>query len=89
VGKDKKGLHEVQFKAVGQSAVGIEFYSWDFDYQAANGIFKATILLDKSGEQSYSFKAGQHHIAVKVVDNDGLENIEIVNLKLNGNLERN
>jgi DNA methylase len=88
LGKDKKGLHEVQFRAVGQSAVGVEFYSWDFDYQAANKIFKATILLDKAGEQRYSFKAGQHHIAVKVVDNDGLENIEIVNLKLNGQLER-
>jgi DNA modification methylase len=89
IGKDKKGLHEIQFKAVGQSAVGIEFYSWDFDYQADKGMFKATILLDKLGVQNYAFKAGQHQIAVKVVDNDGLENVEMVHLKVNGHLERN
>lgn len=89
IGKDKKGLHEIQLKAVGQSAVGIEFYSWDFEYQADKGMFKAMILLDKLGIQNYAFKAGQHRIAVKVVDNDGLENVEIVNLKVNGHLERN
>jgi hypothetical protein len=82
--KDKKGIQEIHFKAVGQSAVGIEFYSWDFDYQADKGIFKANILLDKQGEQTYAFKAGQHHVAIKVVDNDGLENIEILPLKVNG-----
>ena len=89
IGKDKKNLHEIKFKATGQSAVGIEFYSWDFDYEVDKGIFKAEILLDKKGEQTWKFKAGLHKIAVKVVDNDGLENIEVVKLKINGKMERN
>jgi hypothetical protein len=33
-------------------------------------------------------KTGTHNIAVKVVDNDGLENIEIIKLKINGAVER-
>lgn len=85
LGKDVKGLHSISFKATGESTVGIEFYSWDFDY--ADNIFKAEVLLDKVGEQTWKFKPGLHHIAVKVVDNDGLEGVEILKLKVNGKVE--
>jgi hypothetical protein len=33
-------------------------------------------------------KTGTYNIAVKVVDNDGLENIEVVKLKINGKIKR-
>lgn len=88
LGKDKKGLHEIRFRAVGESASGIEFYSWDFDHKEDTGIFKAEILLDKTGEQTWRFKPGLHRVAVKVVDNEGLENMEIVRLRVNGKVER-
>lgn len=87
LGKDPKGLHQIQFTAVGTSAAGIEFYCWDFDFKEEAGIFKAEIFLDKQGEQTYKFKAGIHKIAVKVIDNDGLENIEIIKLKVNGKMQ--
>jgi len=89
-GKDAKGLSEVEFKAEGISAAGIEFYSWDFDYNLEkNNGFKPEILLDKIGIVSHKFKPGQHAIACKVVDNDGLENVEVIKLKVNGVVERN
>lgn len=89
-GKDAKGLTEVEFRAEGKSAAGIEFYSWDFDYNPEkNKGFKPEILLDKTGAVSHKFKPGQHGIACKVVDNDGLENVEVVKLKVNGVVERN
>jgi len=84
--KDSKGQHEIEFKAVGQSAAGVEFYSWDFNYK--DNLFKAEVLLDKKGEQIWKFKAGLHNIAVKVIDNDGLENIEVIKLKVNGTVEK-
>ena len=87
LGKDAKGLHQIQFNAVGNSTAGIEFYCWDFDYKEEAGIFKAEVLLDKQGEQKYKFKPGIHKIAVKVIDNDGLENIEILKLKINGKMQ--
>ena len=34
------------------------------------------------------FKAGTHNIAVKVVDNDGLDSVEVIRLKVNGGVER-
>jgi hypothetical protein len=37
---------------------------------------------------SFEFKAGEHKIAVKVVDNEGLESIEILKLKVNRKVER-
>ncbi|GHU90699.1 hypothetical protein FACS189476_11000 [Spirochaetia bacterium] len=85
--KDEKGIRKIEFVAVGESPAGIEFYSWDFTYDAKKG-FKPEIFIDKEGKQIYSCKAGHYNIAVKVVDNDGLENIEIIKLKINGRIER-
>jgi len=84
---EEKGSREIEFIAVGQSEAGIEFYSWSFNYNPEQG-FKADVMIDKSGRQTAKFKAGQHKIAVKVVDNDGLENIEVIKLKVNGTTER-
>jgi DNA modification methylase len=81
------GNRKIEFTAAGQSAAGIEFYSWDFKYDTEKG-FKPSIIIDKSGKQIQTFKTGIHTIAVKVVDNDGLENMEIVKLKINGAVEQ-
>jgi site-specific DNA-methyltransferase (adenine-specific) len=85
--RDEKGVREIEFIASGQSEAGIEFYSWNFSYNPENG-FKADIMIDKVGRQIAKFKAGLHNIAVKVVDNDGLESIEVIKLKVNGMVER-
>jgi uncharacterized membrane protein len=76
-------LRKIEFVASGQSEAGIEFYSWDFNYDSEQG-FKATVMLDKEGKQTLKLKSGEHSIAVKVVDNDGLESIENIRLKVNG-----
>jgi DNA modification methylase len=85
--RDIKGVRELELIAVGQSEAGIEFYSWDFEYNAEKG-FRASVIIDKRGKQCTKLKAGLHNIAVKVVDNDGLESIEVVKLKVNGTVER-
>ncbi len=83
LGVDKKNLREIEFNVTAESESGIEFYAWDFNYNETKG-FNAEILLDKDGKQTRKFQAGSHSIAVKVFDNEGLENIEIVRLKVNG-----
>ena len=88
LGKDKKQLREIEFTATATSLADIEFYAWDFAYQADRG-FKPEILIDKAGKQTHKFKAGLYNIAVKVVDNDGLDNMEVIKLKVNGTIERN
>jgi len=88
LGKEEKGIREIEFIGIGKSDAGIEFYSWDFNYNSQIG-FKASIVLDKEGKQIVKFKAGgTYNVAVKVVDNDGLESIEVVKLKINGKIER-
>jgi len=86
LGTDSKKLREIEFIATAESESGIEFFAWDFDYNTEKG-FNAEIFLDKEGKQTYKFKAGSYSIAVKVIDNEGLENIEIVKLKINGIIE--
>ncbi|GHV03011.1 hypothetical protein FACS189485_05020 [Spirochaetia bacterium] len=81
------GTRKIEFVAAGQSPAGIEFYSWDFTYDAEKG-FKPEVFIDKEGKQIYSCRTGLHNIAVKVVDNDGLENIEVIKLKINGKIEQ-
>jgi len=88
---NSKELRQISFVATGQSEAGItgvttRFYAWDFNYNGTN--FVPEILLDKQGRQTYLFKAGEHKIAVKVVDNEGLENIEVIKLKVNGEVKR-
>jgi hypothetical protein len=85
--RDAKGVRKIEFTARGESGAGIEFYSWDFDYGKERG-FKASVIMDKEGRQTIPLKAGAHNIAVKVADNDGLENIEAVRLRINGGVER-
>lgn len=41
-------------------------------------------MRDKDGKQIHNFKSGTHCIAVMVIDNDGLENMEILHFKVNG-----
>ena len=82
-GLNAKNQREIEFIAKGESEAGIEFYAWDFNFNPEKG-FKAEIMIDKLGKQTQYFKAGSYQIAVKVVDNEGLESIEILSLKING-----
>jgi len=83
LGLDAKNKREIEFTAVGTSEAGIEFYSWQWNHEPEKG-FKPDEIIDKSGIQKQKFTAGSYHIAVKVVDNDGLEAIEVIKLKVNG-----
>ncbi len=85
--RDKKGVRELKLAAEGTSEAGIEFFSWDWDYDATQG-FKPEVLLDRIGTQQKHFKPGLHTIAVMAVDAAGLEGIEVVKLKVNGSVER-
>jgi DNA modification methylase len=84
--RDASGVREIEFIAKGESPSGIELYSWDFDYGADKG-FKPSVIMDKEGIQRHNFTAGVYNIAVKAVDNDGLESIETIKLKVNGLIE--
>jgi len=41
-------------------------------------------MIDNIGKLTRKFRASSYNIAVKVVDNDGLESLEVVRLKVNG-----
>jgi DNA modification methylase len=84
--RDEKGVRTIEFAATGNSPAGINLYSWDFAYDVAKG-FKPTTFIDKDGKQTHAFEPGHYHIAVKAVDNDGLENVEVIQLKMNGKVE--
>jgi len=83
VSRDMKGSAKIDFIAKTKSESEIKFYSWDFDYDEIRG-FKASVMVDCEGKQTYQFSAGEHVVAVKAVDNDGLESIETFKIKVNG-----
>ncbi len=87
-GQTDKHLREIEFIAKGVTTADkhIEFYAWDFNYNDKQ--FCAEILRDTHGKQTRIFKPGEFKIAVKVIDNEGLENIEIIKLKVNGKIEK-
>jgi len=77
---------ELSLTAMGGSSSGIEFYSWDFHHNVERG-FNAEIMIDRAGKQKQIYTAGEHTLAVKVVDTYGLENIEVIKIQVNGNVE--
>jgi len=81
--RDMRGNAEIEFAAKAKSEAAINFYAWDFDFDEKKG-FKATKVIDSEGKQTHHFKAGEYVIAVKAVDNDGLESIEVFKIKVNG-----
>ncbi len=83
--READGTREIEFAA--QSGAGVEFYSWDFAYDEERG-FTPEVIMDKTGVQRAKFRAGAYTIAVKAVGSEGLENTELVRLKLNGTIER-
>ncbi|WP_062428773.1 DNA methyltransferase [Treponema endosymbiont of Eucomonympha sp.] len=85
--READGTREIEFAAEGRSEAGIEFYSWDFAYEEERG-FTPAVIMDKTGVQRAKFRAGEYTIAVKAVGSEGLENTELVRLKLNGTIER-
>jgi DNA modification methylase len=84
--RDAKNNCEIEFSAEGHSEAGIEFYAWDFDYEEEKG-FVPFVIIDKSGKHTHMFQAGTYTVAVKVVDNEGLESIETIKLKVNGGVK--
>lgn len=89
LGIDSKGFREIEFVALAISEVGIEFYSYDFDYNSNENKFNPSIVFDKIGKQRHKFKSGIHTIAIMAIDSEGLEAMEIFKLKINGEIERN
>jgi DNA modification methylase len=85
---DAKGNREIEFIAKAVSEAGIEFYAFDFDYSEETKIFSAEQMLNKEGIATWKFKPGTHTIAVKAIDNEGLEAIEVLKIKVNGVVER-
>jgi len=83
LGADSKGQREIEFQTTVTSSVGVQFFAWCWAYQAGSS-FKADVLFDKTGVQRHEFAPGEHNIAIKVVDNDGLESLEVLRLKVNG-----
>jgi DNA modification methylase len=77
---------ELEFSASANSDAGVEFYSWDFSYNGK--VFKPDVLRETDGRQRYKFKPGTHRIAVKVIDNEGLEGLEDFTLTVNGHIKR-
>ncbi len=87
-GADAKGFREIEFFAEAESDSGIEFFAFDFDYDEETSIFSAEKMLNKDGISANKFKIGHHIVAVKVVDNEGLEALEIIKLNINGGVKR-
>ncbi|TAG87583.1 MAG: hypothetical protein EAZ20_10300 [Bacteroidetes bacterium] len=79
-------LREIEFTTNVESEENIQFFAWDFSYDGST--FQPDLLFEKKGTYSHFFKAGEHKVAVKVIDNEGLETIEVVKLKINGIVKR-
>jgi hypothetical protein len=77
--------HRIAFSAAAKCEKGhaIVNYAYDFNYDKDKG-FDAAEFISKDGKAEVELAAGSHVIAVKAVDDEGLENMEIMTLVVNG-----
>jgi hypothetical protein len=86
---DAQGNRTIEFIANAETNPDHEIvhYSWNFQYDENKG-FKADPYIDKGGRFVHKFSAGIFNVAVKVVDSEGMENTEVIKLKVNGGVRR-
>jgi hypothetical protein len=79
--KDEK-LEDMKYKftAQAESEIGIDFFAWDFAH--AEKEFKADVIMDKDGKQEKKFTEGEHQIAVKAIDKQGLEGLKKLKIEV-------
>ena len=82
----KEELEDLKYKFIAQaeSEIGIDFFAWDFKHTEKE--FNADVIMDKKGEQEKKFAEGEHQIAVKAVDKQGLEGVEKLKIKVSKKL---
>jgi hypothetical protein len=69
-----------RFTAQAESKIGVDFFAWDFEHTEKE--FNADVIMDKKGEQEKKFAEGEHRIAVKAVDKQGLEGLKKLKIKV-------
>ena len=81
VGLSEEELEDMRYRftAQAESKIGIDFFAWDFEHTEKE--FKADVIMDKKGEQEKKFAEGEHQIAVKAVDKQGLEGVKKLKIK--------
>ncbi|GAP72221.1 adenine-specific DNA methylase [Candidatus Symbiothrix dinenymphae] len=72
--------YKYQFKANAESVAGIDFFSWDLSHNEKE--FKVDVIMDKEGVQEKKFSEGEHNIAVKATDKQGLSGTDKVKIKV-------
>jgi hypothetical protein len=65
-------------------AQNIDFYSWDFNHHKEK-LFNPDVVFDTVGKQVRTFSPGKHVVAVKAVDEKGLEGVDALELKVKEN----
>lgn len=76
------GRTSIDFEVRATSENGISFFSWDWDYERESRVFKPEVQIDTEGKQTRVFAPGEYTIAVKAVDEDGLETLGVHTLTI-------
>ena len=77
-----EGQQHVNFIATGEE---IELWQWDWNYDETKG-FTAEVLKDTEGKQTIILKSGKNEIAVRGIDQNGIDTIETLTLYSNGSV---
>jgi DNA modification methylase len=75
---------EITFTAAGDD---VEIWQWDWDYDPAGG-FRGEVLMDKAGRQTHVFSGGSHEIAVRGVNKECTNAVEVLHLVVNGRVRQ-
>ncbi|OJJ14606.1 hypothetical protein BKI52_41980 [marine bacterium AO1-C] len=63
------------------------YYSWDFNYNLKDQIFRPQVMLSEQIELTRKFAPGEYTVAVQTTQKDGLSSLQILTLEIANHLE--
>lgn len=63
------------------------YYSWDFNYNAKDQVFRPQVMLSKQTEFTHYFSPGEYTVAVQTTQKDGLSSLQTLHLEITNQME--
>jgi len=87
INASENDVQEVSFSLQGFEQLSEAYYSWDFNYNLKDQVFRPQIMLSEQIELTQKFAPGEYTVAVQTTQKDGLSSLQIVHLEIANQLE--
>ncbi|HAS39628.1 MAG TPA: hypothetical protein DCS93_04075 [Microscillaceae bacterium] len=87
INTSENNTQEVSFNLQSLEESPEAYYSWDFNYNLKDQIFRPQVMLSKQVELTQKFAPGEYTIALQTTQKDGLSSLQVLHLEIANQIE--